>query len=318
MDYMRIFEEFFLSILHENLYDLKRFGSQLRKVVNPETNIPYIDNCGHCGETAGHVAIYKNNREILRIIIWAGMNPNATNCDGESVVFSAAKLGRISLLKALYETQKCDLRFRCYFGQPLSDLNIEKIKYLNHSLHIRQKSEQTDFEINENTDYKTALEICTEEIDLVGILDLINEYKNCSLSHYNYERDMNELIEGRNACQEYLREKMALDHENMKLRLTEEATEWQVHRKQVEKYFYPNDGIQILTYPPYMDHPYDKDGSNSWTEYEESYFDTYRVGVHKVAHKLFEDAMVFRAVKIGEYNAMNKVLDEKKIQSDKK
>lgn len=50
---------------------------------------------GYCGESPGHIAIYKNDEKMLEVIIAAGADPSFKNSQGETLLHIATKLGRI-------------------------------------------------------------------------------------------------------------------------------------------------------------------------------------------------------------------------------
>jgi hypothetical protein len=106
------------EILNDNQIGLQVLIESLEK--------PEIINClGFGGESPAHIAIFKSDETMLRQLLKAGAHPHCRNKDYDTLIHTAVRLGRIEMLQILYETKKCNLEIKDYYGRtPLDIVNM--------------------------------------------------------------------------------------------------------------------------------------------------------------------------------------------------
>jgi hypothetical protein len=254
--------------LNENYPGLKSLINDTIQIRH--TMISSVNFNGHSGESPAHIAIYKNDETMLKIIISGGVNPNFKNTAGETLIHTASKLGRFSLLVLLYETGLCNLDSKddVYGFTPLEML--QSIPY--------------------NEDVVVASRL----------------YKNWALNDPFNEIETECIIDGRRQCEEYLIEKVRYDHEMKVIRLTREAIDWTLerekHRRIVSSDSSTETDYSIRYHGPYISYP-EKEGKCAFDESERDFFDHYRKGIHSLATKAFSQQIYLNAVNIGSSKA---------------
>ena len=91
------------EILNSDYHDLAE-----RIAENPTS----INVLGNCGESPAHIAIYKNDIKMLKMLLDAGAKPNFINLNSDTLLHVATRLGSIESVKLLYETGKCNLELK--------------------------------------------------------------------------------------------------------------------------------------------------------------------------------------------------------------
>eukprot|EP01040_Poterioochromonas_malhamensis_P006586 gene6586-7090_t len=242
---------------HEGLQSLIHEYITKRKVIT-------INVIGYCGESPGHIAIYKNDEKMLEIIIAAGADPNFKNSQGETLLHIATKLGRIRLLQLLYET-----------GQ--ANLEIEDDQH-----HL------TPLQYVKNLSYNEEIMIATQ---------LYQNWKNEDID------ESDSIKQGREECRLYLEEKMEYDKQMKIINLTKQVTDWTIDREKKRRILCGlDDENTIGTLGPYIDYPREE-GKCTFDEYDQRFFNHYRKGIHYLATKSFSDQISLNGLKIGALNA---------------
>ncbi len=129
------------EILNSDYHDLAE-----RIVENPTS----INILGNCGESPAHIAIYKNDIRMLKMLLEAGAEPNFINMNSDTLVHVAARLGSMESIKLLYETGKCDLELRN--NENMSALQISNAKIKESDFFITKLFRHYDSHIPHNTD----------------------------------------------------------------------------------------------------------------------------------------------------------------------
>lgn len=264
------------EVLNENYYGIKQV---IHDYVVKQQVLPSINVIGHCGESPAHIAIYKNDEEMLKILIAGGADPNFKNSVGETLTHSASKFGRLHLLKHLYETGNCNL-----------EIKDDKFHY-------------TPLEYLENIPFGE---------DIFVSLRL---YKNWRPTDPD-EKDP--IMNGRLQCIEYLKEKLEYDR-NMKIvYLTRDTTEWKLMREKTRRILTGDESLYNFHYHgPFIEYP-EKEGECQCDEYEQRFFNQYRKGIHSLAVKTFTQQYFVNSMKIGEEHAIQKIVASEKLQKEAK
>lgn len=216
-------------------------------------------NClGVCGETPAHVAIYRNNRELLLQLLQAGADPMRQNSGGNSLVHTAVMLGRVDLLTLLYETGKCNLELPNKKGH--TPLHIARAEF--------------------------------EESDLVAS----SLFKNWS--RYDAEEDFRATVtNGRALCRPFLEEKIAHDRQRTISSQVKSISDHMMQRDRLRRYAGPSSGITVLSSHFGLEYPTGQ-GQHLMTVPQQLYFKRYKDAMSTTTTRAFAHEMVLNVIQM--------------------
>lgn len=142
----------------------------LCEILDANPNIVNFNS--QCGESPLNIAIYKNNLNMVNVLLRSLADPNQQNVNGDTAFHIAARIGNFALLRVLYETGICRLPIKNNLQQTALDISL--LPPLMSSIHDLQL------------------------------------FRGWS-SNDNDDDDFHHLCEGRKLCAEYLKEKSAYD-----------------------------------------------------------------------------------------------------------
>ncbi len=101
------------SVLDDDVIQLKR---------NLAKHQQWIDFVGYSGDSPLHMAVYKQNEEMLSLLLYFGATPNNPNSSGDTAFHTACRIGNFKCLALLYESGRCNLEIPNYDGVLVCDL----------------------------------------------------------------------------------------------------------------------------------------------------------------------------------------------------
>lgn len=247
------------EVLNGNLLSIESLLSQLSSDV--------VNACGHCGETAGHIAIYQNDAHLLRLLLDAGAHPNTWNANGNSLIHTAVLLGYVDLLTLLYETQLCDLTLTNRRGQ-------------------------------------TALELAAssfQESDLVAASLFLNSSFGGSgidgmSDDHGKESVKDALSRGRQACHVFLTEKLSLDQAGRISRAIEETAAYLTRRDRLRRLMTDTSHkVEVSAYQGRLSHPTEL-GKEKMSLEDQEEFTRFKAAVNRTVTKQFSHEIVMNAI----------------------
>jgi Ankyrin repeats (many copies) len=259
------------KILNEVLNnDLEALDERLH--ADPHT----VDSIGHCGESALHIAIYKHNMAMIKLLINFGADPNVRNTQrGDTAVMTAARMGLFAALELMYETGRCDLFLR-------------------------------------NADDRTALDIALDvprdhELQLTRLYGYWDGRSDLESVRVPMER-------GRKDCASYLKDKMDYDAWHRRRILVEEATAAH-ERHLISRRILRGDGFghqavffEELTEPEVSGGSEQDQSPTLWDKTTVEFFESHPEDVTEVATRLKAIDFVGRSCATAKGNAAHSLL----------
>lgn len=230
-----------------------------------EKNPDAISTVGVCGESPAHIAIYKNDAVMLKMLLDAGTSPNLVNSGGDSLVHVAARLGYIDLLRLLYDTKKCIL-------------------------------------ILKNKINQTAVDIARSEVELsnLHVLKLFAEYK---YGEPNEKEQLFAVRLGRKKCAEFLAEKMIYDREQKVRNMVQETLDVTNDRRNKARILRGVGGTKYTTF--YTDLTYNTNiNKQPWENVDMDFFVNYTEGLDKIVRAAFACDYVNKSIRVGFQNVL--------------
>lgn len=259
-----------------NLYIMSILAG--RKILNEILNSDYRDlqeridndnaavsNLGMCGESPAHIAIYKSDSKMLRMLLDAGTEPNLRNSSGETLVHVAAKLGNYECIQMLYETKKCELLLENYNKETALDVANSMVeRSCLHSLKLF--AEYNSYEPNEKTQIKS-------------------------------------IINGRKLCSIYLAEKMIFDREEKVRNMVQNTLNANNERRQKARIIRGISGNNYTSF--YSDISYHTDINKPvWEKIDMDFFKQYYTGIDHIVRTIFACDYVNKSIQVGYYNVL--------------
>jgi hypothetical protein len=93
-----------------------------------DSNAGAVKEVGVCGESPAHIAIYKNDSQMLKILLDAGASPNMANDFGDALTHAATRLGYFPLLELLYGTGRCEFTLKNNGGMTAYDIAVSLVQ----------------------------------------------------------------------------------------------------------------------------------------------------------------------------------------------
>ena len=259
-----------------NLYIMSILAG--RKILNEILNSDYRDlqeridndnaavsNLGMCGESPAHIAIYKSDSKMLRMLLDAGTEPNLRNSSGETLVHVAAKLGNYECIQMLYETKKCEL-------------------------------------LLENDNKETALDVANSIVErsCLHSLKLFAEYNSYEP---NEKTQIKSIINGRKLCSIYLAEKMIFDREEKVRNMVQNTLNANNERRQKARIIRGISGNNYTSF--YSDISYHTDIKKpAWEKIDMDFFKQYYTGIDHIVRTIFACDYVNKSIQVGYYNVL--------------
>lgn len=249
------------KILNEVLNsDYKDLAERLEDTLDGSINL-----LGTCGESPAHIAIYKNDKRMLKMLLDAGSEPNFMNLHGDTLMHVAALLGSIEFVTLLYETGKCDLNIR-------------------------------------NKDNLTALDIANKKISLADfyVTKLFSTYR----SDVPLETDDIEVVKRkRKECSIYLSKMMAFDGIAKVESVLKHTLDNNINRNRARTIMRGQSSTNQnhTQFTARMVYPADR---KIFSKDDESFVDNYFVGLDYIVRTVFVCSFVNRSMTIGLNNIM--------------
>jgi hypothetical protein len=228
-----------------------------------ENNPDAVNTIGTCGESPAHIAIYKNNIRMLRMLLEAGADPNIANGSGDTLFHSAARFGYIDHLRLLYETGKCTLLLKNKFLQTALDV-------ANSELHDESLTAIKYF-----AEYKAA------EADEAALHQAV--------------------VDGRKQCAAYLVVKMEHDRGHLVKKLVQSTLDTTNDRRNKARIIRGVGGYKNTAF--YADFSYNtKIYEAPWPKADMDFFVNYHEGIESIVRTVFACDYVNKSVRVGMQN----------------
>jgi hypothetical protein len=241
-------------IISEELIDNFPALKRLLMVCSPHA----VNSLGVCGETPAHIAIYKNRKDIVQLLLQAGAEPAQINHLGHSLLHTAVNLGLIEILQLLYNTGKCHLEALNKEGKSL--------------LHISQ----TTF----------------EDKDLITA----TLFSNWSSNDTQQEGDIASMItSGRRQCEKFLKEKILIDRASTISRQKLSIIEHMSTRALQRRWMSDSSRKVEITYTSGQDFPI-REGMQVMNEAEKARFKQSTETVNAVVTRMFSHEHVMNSI----------------------
>ena len=238
---------------------------------NPNDTVEYI---GLCGETAAHIAAYKNDLKLLDIILKNGFHPNTKNRKGETIMHIAARLGDLETVKLIYGTGKCELDI----------LNVEEL---------------------------TALDLTQRSIEEKELFEL-RIFRTWNRGDEN-DISIDKILKGRKACEIFLKEKVHIDRHARTNKIMEDTIAFNKNRtiaSRMIRGISSDQNFRSFTNLSYPISDSKKKDMDDIQFFEEGW--GYAVGFRIVVIRVYASEFIHRSLKVGYHNAILKLLNNQK------
>jgi len=220
---------------------------------------------GVCGESPAHIAIYKRDTKMLKMLLDAGTSPNIVNQAGDSLVHVTARLGFFECLQLLYETKRCELILKNKLNQTALDIAQSDVQ--KHALHALKLF--ADYHFDEPS-----------EVD-----------------------QLQAIIDGRAKCAIYLSEKMLIDRENKVKNMVKETLDATRERRNKARIMRGMGGTKFTSF--YTDLTYDTNiNKPPWEKIDMTFFVGYAAGLDTVVRTVFACDFVHNSIRTGMHNVL--------------
>lgn len=160
-----------------------------------------LNSFAQCGETPGHIVIYKNSPLLLSILLSFGLHPHAKNRQGDSLLHLAMRIGSLEILSLLYETGECNLSLYNEEKKTPLDIFLEPItEEFYYSYH--QFKEWNELNIKKEDFYKNilvnrqkCLKFLTEKLKIDEI-KMNNEIFSTIISYNREKNKITSILQG--------------------------------------------------------------------------------------------------------------------------
>ena len=224
-----------------------------------------VSMVGVCGESPAHIAIYKGDTKMLKMLLDAGTSPNIVNQAGDSLVHVSARLGFFECLQLLYETKRCELILKNKLNQTALDIAQSDVQ--KHALHALKLF--ADYHFDEPS-----------EVD-----------------------QLQAIIDGRAKCAIYLAEKMIIDRENKVSNMVKETLDATRERRNKARIMRGMGGTKFTSF--YTDLTYDTNiNKPPWEKIDMNFFVGYTAGLDTVVRTVFACDFVNNSIRTGMHNVL--------------
>lgn len=224
-----------------------------------------VNTIGVCGESPAHIAIYKRDVKMLKMLLDAGTSPNIVNQAGDSLVHVTARLGFFECLQLLYETKRCELILKNKLNQTALDIAQSDVQ--KHSLHV---------------------------------LKLFAEYHYDEPSE---AAQLEAAINGRRQCAAYLAEKMVLDREEKVRNMVQGTLDATNERRNKARILRGMGGAKFTSF--YSDLTYHTNINEApWEDVDMQFFTGYTEGLDTVVRTVFASDYAEKSVRVGMNNVL--------------
>ncbi|KAJ1401201.1 hypothetical protein B484DRAFT_458038 [Ochromonadaceae sp. CCMP2298] len=237
-----------------------------------DSNPGAVEEVGVCGESPSHIAIYKNDLQMLRILLDAGANPNMANDEGDALTHAAARLGYLPLLELLYETKRCKLTAKNNLGQTALDVARSQV----------------------------------QEADL-AVTKLFATYTSATVDE---EGTRLRVVEGRRGCAALLAQKMEIDRAEKVHNMVESTMVDMKSRRRTMMAVRGAGGHKYTTF--YADINYHKRITEvPWESIDLQFFTSYKPGLDYVLRTVFVCDFVSKSQHVGMHNALTRLASKR-------
>jgi hypothetical protein len=230
---------------------------------NPNDTIEYV---GLCGETAAHIATYKNDLKLLEIILRNGFHPNTKNQKGETIMHIAARLGDLDTVKLIYGTAKCEL----------DTLNLEEL---------------------------TALDLTQRSIEEKELFEL-RIFRTWSRGDDN-DISIDKILRGRKSCEIFLKEKVNIDRHARTNKILEDTVTFNKNRTIASRMIRGISADQNFRAFTNLSYPISENKKKDVDDikfFEEGW--GYAVGFRLVVIRIYASEFINRSLKVGYNNVI--------------
>lgn len=224
------------------------------------------------GESAAHIAISKNNPDLLKLLIDYGADPNCRNRASFTLVHSAANLGHLHLLRMLYGTGKANLEL-------LTEDDLSVIDVVDGAISP----------------------------DIVAN----HAHRFLAWQHGKNHNDGYEITKRRKECKRYLQINIMRDQRAKIDMLTNSTNDWMIKRHTQKRYFDNYTEEYVVTYSVGIEYP-EQEGIDVLSRTDQASFDRYRIGVHRVAQNLAIHDIVHNGIAVGQNRTLHRILATEK------
>lgn len=230
-----------------------------------EKNRDAINVVGICGESPAHIAIYKNDKEMVELLLSGGAHPNTQNSMGDTLFHIASRLGYFHLLELLYNTKMCNLMIRNKANQLAYDIARSSVERADvHSLKLYAEYQHGE------ADDAVTIEI---------------------------------MKAGRIQCAKFLQEKMVFDRQEQVRAMVQSTLEDTAERRR-KATIVRGVGAKTCT-SFYPDITYNmKLTREVWREDDVNFFKGYNEGIEKVVRLVFAMDYINKSFRVGIKNAL--------------
>mmetsp|Transcript_19711 Transcript_19711/g.32944 ORF Transcript_19711/g.32944 Transcript_19711/m.32944 type:complete len:367 (+) Transcript_19711:42-1142(+) len=233
-----------------------------------DRNPDATSSIGMCGESPAHIAIYKNDPHMLKMLLDAGTSPNLPNSAGNSLTHAAAQLGNIYCLKILYETHKCSLTNKNRLNQTALDISKSSV----------QESD-----------------LLVTKLFALYVAEAADEVET-----------WNRIIEGRKECAAYLIEKMTFDRNQKVNSMVYDTLDDMKERRRKARIVRGVGGANYSSF--YADINYNKHIQQPpWEPIDLEFFAQYTEGLNIVLITTFACDYVNKSIRAGFQNAVTRL-----------